>query len=73
MNAGKRENVTVRNGTIKGMGADGVYLSEQSTVSEVRAISNGHNGIMGNVDSRLTGNVAIETGAGASPRRDAPS
>ena len=61
-NAGKRENVTVRNGTIRGMGTDGVNLSEQSTVSDLRAISNGNNGIVGNQQSKIVGNVASGNG-----------
>ena len=61
-NAGKRENVVVHGGTIKGMGSDGVNLSEQATVSHVRAISNGNNGIIGNQGSRITENVAIANG-----------
>jgi parallel beta-helix repeat protein len=61
-NAGKRENIIVRNGTIRGMGSDGVSLSEQSAITDVRAISNGNNGIVGNQHSRIVGNMATANG-----------
>jgi parallel beta-helix repeat protein len=61
-NAGTRENVTVRNGTVRGMGADGVYLDGQATIEGVRAISNGNNGILANQGSRIVGNVGIANG-----------
>jgi hypothetical protein len=61
-NAGKRENVAVHSGTIKGMGSDGLNLSEHATIWDVRAISNGNNGIAGNMSSKITGSVALANG-----------
>jgi hypothetical protein len=61
-NAGSREGVTVRNGTIQGMGSDGVSLSEFSVVEHLRAISNGNNGIYAGFGGRIVGNVASRNG-----------
>lgn len=58
LNAG----ISVRDGSIRGMGSYGVSLGEQSEVSGVRARSNGITGIDVSVGSTVTGNAAYQNG-----------
>lgn len=58
-----RKRVEVRNGSVVGMGDDGVALGNDCVVSNVRAASNGGTGIDARIGSKLVGNVASTNGA----------
>jgi hypothetical protein len=51
--------VTVRNGTVKGMGGTGISLGEQGIVEDVRAIGNSGNGILVLGEGKIVGSIAI--------------
>jgi len=53
---------SVKNGTISGMGADGLSLEAQSEVQNIRARRNGNRGISVNFGSTATGNTVYENG-----------
>ncbi len=54
--------VTVLNGTIRGMGNDGMNLGDRARVERVRATGNGNNGIGAYGNSILSDNVAVSNG-----------
>jgi hypothetical protein len=57
--------VTVRNGTVTGMGGDGISLGANATVTDVHAVNNGGDGIMVGDSSLVTHNtVSSNTGIG---------
>ncbi len=53
--------LAVRNGTVRGMGNDGVLLGDQARVESVTATSNGANGI--NIGNNIAGTVTNSTGS----------
>ena len=60
-----RENITVVNGTVRDMGASGVYLGDRARVERVRTLNNGGTGIYAWNDSTVSGNTAYNnTGDG---------
>jgi hypothetical protein len=68
----QNSNVTVTNGTVQGMGADGICLRFGARVDGVSAIGNGGSGIVVSHDSLVTqsralsnGHVGIDAGIGA--------
>ena len=66
------DNVTVINGTVQGMGSDGVTIRHQGRVEQVRAINNGADGILilGD-DNVIRFNTAINnTGVGVNNDKD---
>jgi parallel beta-helix repeat protein len=56
------ESVTVSNGTIRGMGRDGVALGQHSVVEGLRAISNGDDGIQTGEHCTIRNTVAARNG-----------
>jgi hypothetical protein len=58
----QNKNITVSNGTIRGMGQDGINLSRSSHIENVQAISNSNNGIFSGDSSILINNVALHNG-----------
>jgi hypothetical protein len=57
-----RTDVTVVNGTVKGLGRTGVSLGKHADVEKVRAANNGLDGIDVAYPSTLIGNIATENG-----------
>jgi parallel beta-helix repeat protein len=57
------DNVTIRNGTVRGVGGTGVSIGGHSRVEGVRIISNGGGGIAGNFSSTVTGNTVNSNGS----------
>lgn len=55
-------NITVVNGTVRGMGDRGVYLGQRARVEKVRSVSNGNFGISTLGESTVTGSTAIGNG-----------
>jgi len=53
---------TVVNGTIRGMGNDGVALEDRARIEHVRAVSNGNNGISATGNSIVADNVTYQNG-----------
>lgn len=45
VNASNRSNITVANGTVRGMGSVGIFTGPNSLIKEVHVLSNGWNGI----------------------------
>ena len=60
--SGGRRGITLVNGTVEGMGNRGVLLGAEARVEQVRAVSNGENGISAGEDSVVTGNIASRNG-----------
>lgn len=54
--------ITVRNGEVTGMGANGIELRDGAVVENVRATSNGADGIQVESDSRVVDNVIRSNG-----------
>ncbi len=58
-------NVTIRNGTVRDMGASGLFLEERARVENVTAIANGDFGIKVGFDGIVAGSIVAENlGAG---------
>jgi hypothetical protein len=55
-------NIAVVNGTVRGMGSAGIALTNAARVEQVRAISNGGEGISGGNDSTVTHSFAMSNG-----------
>jgi hypothetical protein len=55
--------ITVVNGTVRGMGSDGVALGMSAMVERVRAISNGKNGIEVDTPGRVASSEGTSNGA----------
>lgn len=53
-----RDNITVINGTVRGMGYDGIAAGSNSRVEKVHTISNGLYGIAGGDYTTVSGNTA---------------
>ncbi len=53
---------SVKNGSITGMGGDGIFLAERSEVTNLRVRSNGGEGIQGFAEMKISGNIVIENG-----------
>lgn len=56
------DNITVINGTVRGMGATGVSVGGHSRIEAVHAISNGGSGIGASFSSTVTGNTVNSNG-----------
>lgn len=54
--------VSVSNGTIRGMGRDGVSVGQQGAVSDLRLISNGRTGVLAERYCEVTGNLVSLNG-----------
>ncbi len=59
-NAGDNRGISVKNGSVTGMGDDGVKLGKQAEVINVRARWNGYYGIYAQEGSTVTGSSAYE-------------
>jgi parallel beta-helix repeat protein len=57
-----RDNVAVVNGTVRGMGTDGIRLGDNGRVEKVRALANGSFGIRVGESSTVTGNTVTDNG-----------
>ena len=60
---GSINNVTVFNGTVRGMGNDGINLSSRARVERLSVISNGTDGVDVGGDSLVVGNRVILNGS----------
>jgi hypothetical protein len=60
-----RTDVSVVNGTVKGLGQTGVSLGKHAHVERVRAANNGQDGILVAYPATLVGNMATENGGDA--------
>jgi len=56
--------VTVRNGTIRGMGGNGVALSDDCVVQQVNLVENADSGASGGIGCRIEDVSAVRNGAG---------
>ena len=54
--------VTIVNGTVRGMGNDGIAVAERPRIEKVRLISNGNNGIVANGNAIVDGVVTQQNG-----------
>ena len=64
-NAPTQSGVAVLNGTVRGMGANGMSLGDQSLVEKVRAVSNGSAGIAATTVTNCTADKNAGAGIGA--------
>lgn len=62
IDASGQSNVAVLNGTVRGMGDDGIVAGHNARIEQVRALGNPHNGITTGNNSSLIGNTASENG-----------
>jgi parallel beta-helix repeat protein len=62
VNADGRSNVTVVNGTVRGMARDGIMTGANGRVERIRAILNGRDGISVGNSSLVTGSTASQNG-----------
>jgi hypothetical protein len=62
ISAGSQSNLTVLNGTVRGMGASGIVAGRHARIQGVKAIGNGGYGIEVGTVGLLTGNLASENG-----------
>jgi len=56
------ENVTIQDGTVRGWGQQGIRLGTRSSITRVRAISNGGTGIEVDTESLVIGSIASDNG-----------
>jgi hypothetical protein len=58
-----RRNISIKNGTIRGTGSDGVLLQNSSVVEHLRVLGTGGHGIAAGAGSRITASVAEQNAA----------
>jgi len=58
-----RRNISIRNGTVRGTGSDGVLLQDSSVVEHLRVLGTGGRGIVAGAGSRITASVAEQNAA----------